>query len=68
MRDEHSILTVSSILQCQYGISDVAISVPTVVDRSGINRILEVPLAENEQKLLKNSADTLKSVIKELRI
>ncbi|NLB78965.1 MAG: hypothetical protein GX796_09025 [Clostridiaceae bacterium] len=56
------------MLQGQYGISDLAISVPTVVDRNGINRILEVPLAENEQKLLKNSADTLKSVIKELRI
>lgn len=68
MRDEHSILTVSSILQGQYGISDVAISVPTVVDRNGINRVLEVPLSENEQRLLKHSAETLKGIIRELKI
>ncbi|NLE25769.1 MAG: L-lactate dehydrogenase [Clostridiaceae bacterium] len=68
IRDEHSILTVSSILQGQYGISDVAISVPTVVDRNGINRVLEVPLSENEQKLLNHSAETLKSIIRELKI
>ena len=68
MRDEHSILTVSSILQGQYGISDVAISVPTVVDRNGINRVLEVPLSENEQKLLNHSAETLKGIIRELKI
>ena len=68
MRDEHSILTVSSIMQGQYGISDVAISVPTVVDRNGINRVLEVPLSENEQKQLYHSAETLKSIIKELKL
>ena len=68
IRDEHSILTVSSILQGQYGISDVAISVPTVVDRNGINRVLEVPLSENEQKLLNHSAETLKNIIRELKI
>ena len=68
MRDEHSILTVSSILQGQYGISDVAISVPTVVDRNGINRVLEVPLSEEELKLLNRSAETLKSIIKELKL
>ncbi len=68
MRDEHSILTVSSILQGQYGISDVAISLPTVIDRNGINRVLEVPLSEEEQKLLNHSAETLKSIIKELKL
>lgn len=68
MRDEHSILTVSSILQGQYGISDIAISVPTIIDRSGINRVLEVPLSEDEQKLLHHSADTLKSIIRELKL
>jgi len=68
MRDEHSILTVSSILQGEYGISDVAISVPTVVDRNGVNRVLEVPLSENELKQLHHSAETLKNIIKELKL
>lgn len=68
MRDEHSILTVSSILQGQYGLSDVALSVPTIVDRNGVNKVLEVPLKDNEQKLLENSANSLKEIIKGLNI
>lgn len=67
MRDEHSILTVSSFLKGQYGLSDVCLSVPTVVDRNGVNRILEVPLSEEEKKLLYKSADTLKEVISQLK-
>lgn len=68
MRDEHSILTVSSILQGQYGLSDVAISVPTIVDRNGINKVLEVPITDHEQKLLEKSANSLKDIIKSLKI
>lgn len=68
MRDEHSILTVSSPLQGQYGITDVALSIPSVVDRNGINRVLEVPLTEEERKLLLHSADTLKEIIAKLDI
>ncbi len=68
MRDEHSILTVSSILQGQYGLSDVALSVPTIVDRNGVNSVLEVPLTEEEQRLLEYSAKSLKEIVKGLDI
>jgi len=68
MRDEHSILTVSSLLQGQYGINDVAISVPSVVDRNGINRVLEVPLSDEEKKLLLHSADVLNSIQQKLHL
>jgi L-lactate dehydrogenase len=68
MRDEHSILTVSSLLTGQYGISDVCISVPCVVDRNGINRVLEVPLSEEEKKMLHHSAETLKEVLRKLNL
>jgi len=68
MRDEHSILTVSSLLSGQYGLSDVCLSVPSVVDRNGINRILEVPLSDKEKQLLHKSGETLKQIIAQLRI
>lgn len=68
MRDEHSILTVSSLLTGQYGISDVCISVPAVVDRNGINRVLEVPLTDGEKKMLHHSADTLKGILQKLNL
>lgn len=68
MRDEHSILTVSSLLYGQYGLSDVCLSVPSVVDRNGINRILEVPLSDEEKQLLHKSGNTLKEVISQIHL
>lgn len=63
--DENSILTVSSIFDGQYGISDVALCVPTKVGGDGVENILEVPFSKDEMKGLLNSAQTLKSLIKE---
>jgi len=68
MRDEHSILTVSSILSGQYGVGDVAVSVPTIVGRDGIKEVIEIPITQEEMRLLHQSAETLKSIIKELRL
>lgn len=66
--DENSILTVSSIFDGQYGISDVALSVPTKVGGTGIDKILEVPFSEDELRGLRMSADKLKNLIKELKL
>nr|MCR4692575.1 L-lactate dehydrogenase [Bacillota bacterium] len=41
--DENSILTVSGIFEGEYGIRDVALSVPTMVGKGGVERIFEVP-------------------------
>lgn len=64
--DENSILTVSSVFDGQYGISDVALSVPTKVGGDGIEKILEVPFSREEMKGLRDSAETLKELIKEI--
>lgn len=56
LRDEHSILTVSSLLTGQYGISDVCLSLPTIVGAKGVVNILPVPLNEREQESLKACA------------
>lgn len=68
MRDENSILTVSSLLEGQYGLSDVCLSVPTIVNKNGIERILDIPISNFEQDLLIKSGDSLKEVIKGLDI
>ncbi len=64
--DENSILTVSSVFEGQYGINDVALSVPTMVGGSGIQKVFEVPLSDEELHGLRKSADTLKSLIKDI--
>ena len=67
-RDENSILTVSSLLEGQYGISDVCLSVPTIVNRNGVERILDIPINDSERQLLLKSANSLKEIIKDLNI
>lgn len=68
VRNENSILTVSSLLEGHYGLNDICLSVPTIVNSNGIERIIEVPVDESEAGLLRNSANSLKEIIKALGI
>ncbi|WP_444685128.1 L-lactate dehydrogenase [Alkalicoccus luteus] len=64
LRNEHSILTVSTLLQGEYGLHDLYIGVPAVVSRKGIERIVEIDLSETEEKQLKHSSEVLKQAMK----
>lgn len=61
-----SVLTVSSSLQGSYDIHDVALSLPTVVGREGIRRVLTPVLLPEEEAALHKSAETLKAVLHSL--
>jgi L-lactate dehydrogenase len=67
LRDENSVLPVSTLIKDYYGIDDVCLSIPSVVNRRGIERILTLKLSEEEVLKLKHSADTLKSIIRQVR-
>lgn len=64
--NENSILTVSSLFEGEYGISDVCLSVPTIVGSEGAERILEIDFSEQELLGLRESADKLKQLAKEI--
>lgn len=66
--DENSILTVSGVFSGEYDLDDVALSVPTKVGGSGIERILEVPFSREEMRGLRDSAAALKEQIKQLEL
>lgn len=66
VRDENSILTVSSLLEDKHGVSDVCLSLPTIVNRNGISRVLDLPLDDDETALFKKSAVSVKSIINTL--
>jgi L-lactate dehydrogenase len=68
LRNEHSILTVSSFLDGQYGIKDVCISVPCVVGDGGIEMIVDTELAEDELKALRASAQTIRKVLEQIKV
>lgn len=63
IRDEKSILPVSSMQHGEHGISDVALSMPMIVGKNGIECPVPLQLSFGETQKLTNSAETLKSVI-----
>ena len=65
IRDEKSVLPVSSIQRGNYGINDVALSMPAIVGRNGIETMVPIRLSAQEYMKLSESAATLKRVIDE---
>ena len=63
VRDEKSILPVSSIQNGNYGIEDVALSMPAIVGKEGIETTVPIKLSEYEEEALKKSAATLRAVL-----
>lgn len=68
LRDENSILTVSSLLDGHYGLDDVCLSVPTIVNINGIGKVLDVPLNDEEHQALLRSGNSLKEIVRQLKL
>ncbi len=58
--DRQQILPVSSLQTGLYGIDDVCLSVPTIVGRKGVEKQIEMKLADEELQALRRSAQVLK--------
>lgn len=63
LNDENAVYLTSSYLDGQYGLSDIHIGVPTVIGKTGVKHIIEVPLSDEEKEKLEHSAKTLKDII-----
>lgn len=63
IRNEKSVVPVSVVLSGQYGLSGVAMSLPCVVSKTGIDRVLELPLDEQGTKDLMKCYRYLKETI-----
>lgn len=63
IRDEKSILPISSMMHGEYGIDDVVLSMPAIVGKNGLETKVPIELNEEEQAALKKSAATLKEVL-----
>ena len=66
LRSQHSVLSVSTYVDGEFGISDVCLSLPCVVSHNGIRQILISPLPAEEKAALANSAGILKKAIASL--
>jgi L-lactate dehydrogenase len=68
LRNERSVLTVSTYLNGEYGQKDICLSVPSVVGRNGVEMIVNAELADEEQKELDASAKILRGMLDQLKI
>lgn len=66
LSDDHSVLPVSTLLDDWNGISDVCMSVPTVMGRRGAGQRLRMPVSDEELHKLRVSADNIRGVVRRL--
>lgn len=66
MRDEDCVLPVSSLMVGEYGLSDLCISMPTIVGRNGVVARVPVSINDDEKKELQKSAEALKAIIEKV--
>ncbi|MDP2311630.1 MAG: L-lactate dehydrogenase [Pseudomonadota bacterium] len=60
VRDQKTVLSVSTLQEGPYGLSNVCLSLPTVIGRGGAERVLPLPLEPDEQAALLRSAATIR--------
>ncbi len=65
--DENSVLTVSAMLRGEYGQTDVFAGVPCIINRNGIQRVLEISLNEEEQQKFDDSCRILRESFDQMR-
>src|SRR6478672_1442846 len=66
LKNEASVLNVSTLLTNYHGVSDVYLGVPCIVDRRGVREVLTLQVTDSEKSLLNKSADKLKGLIKSI--
>ena len=66
VRDEKSILPISTMMHGEYGISDVVLSMPCVVGKNGYETKVPIDLDQDEVTSLHESANTLKDVLEDV--
>ena len=68
VKDEHAVLPISVVLEGEYGLERLALSVPAIVGRNGLEKTLEIPLGGGERSALNASAQQLRAVLEDLKL
>ncbi len=66
LRDESTVLSVSTLIEDYYGLADVYLSLPAVVDRGGIEQVLRLEINPGEVEGLRRSAQILRGTLDRL--
>lgn len=66
LNNENAVLPLSVYLEGEYGENDIYIGSPAIINRNGIERIVEIPLNDSEKEKMKHSADVIRTHLKEV--
>ena len=66
LRDQNTVFSVSTLMDDYYGIRDVCLSLPAILNRSGIRNVLRLDLSPDEQEKLRKSAAILQATLRKL--
>jgi L-lactate dehydrogenase len=66
VKNQHSVMPVSCYVEGHYGLSNVCLGIPAILGSNGIEKVLDIPLNDEEMEKLTASANKLKEVIKDL--
>ncbi len=67
IKDEKRLFPASAYLRGEYGFSDIYLGVPVIMGRNGVERIVELPLADAERKALEASAEAVRKGLSDLK-
>ncbi|WP_326717073.1 L-lactate dehydrogenase [Vagococcus jeotgali] len=65
LNDENAVLPLSIYLDGQYDLDDIYIGAPAVINRQGVNQVIEIPLTDAEQEKFAYSANRLKDIMQD---
>ena len=63
LRDENSVLPVSTLVENHYGVHDICLGVPAIVGSTGVKKVLDLPLDEHESEMVHRSAATIRRTL-----
>jgi L-lactate dehydrogenase len=67
LRNQYTVLSVSTLVPGYYGVEDVYLSLPSVIGRAGVERVVYLPLSQKETEAFRNSADVVRGVLDGVR-
>lgn len=66
IKDKNTVMTLSTVLNGEYGISDVALSIPSIINANGVQRHINYSLTPKEEALLIDSANQIKNFLNQM--
>ncbi len=66
--DKKRVMPCAAYLNGEYGIKDLYVGVPVMIGASGIERIIEVSLSNEEQQMLNTSVQGVQELVEQLKV